>query len=57
VLDVDGNLSINRWVKAEDTRVIASVSDSTIVLNELLSILAEAELSMNKIFAQYGISK
>jgi len=57
VLDVDGNLSINRWVRAEDTRVIASISDSTIVLNELLSILAEAELSMNKIFAQYGISK
>ena len=57
VLDVDGNLSINRWVKAENTRVIASISDSTIHLKESLSILAAAEVSMNKIFAQYGISK
>ena len=57
VLDVDGNLSINRWVKAENTRVIASISDSTINLKESLSILAAAEVSMNKIFAQYGISK
>ena len=57
VLILDGNLSINRWVKSEDTRVIASISDSTIVLKESLSILAESQSSMNKIFAQYGITK
>ena len=57
VLASKGNLLINRWVKAEDTRVIASISDSTVVLKELLSILAEAEASMNKIFTKYGITK
>ena len=57
VLDIDGNLSINRWVIAENTQVIASISESTIDLKESLSILAAAEVSMNKIFAQYGITK